>query len=131
MIPIWRDCVYTGSTGFQYSVRVGGETIADGVLSPYPDGIVRLPINRIAENYLSSDLDFSDGVHTHPDAARTFSLCSGDTVVATYDFILDWGYSDVPAGNYTLSNPINGHLDSRMKLLYSTYNTIPRNICYD
>ena len=131
MIPIWKDTLYTGTTGFEYSVVCDGETLAEGVLSTHPDGVVRFPINRIAENHLENDIDFNTEINNHTKALRTFHLMSGVTEVASYIFISDWSYSDVPVGNYTLSNPINGHMDSRMKLLYTTYNNVPRNICYD
>lgn len=131
MIPIWKDTIYTGTTGFEYTVECDGQTLAEGVLSLHPDGKVHFPINRIAENYLDSDIDFSTEINQQDNALRTFSLMSGYTQVASYDFIFDWSYSDVPAGNYILSHPINGHMDSRMKLMYSSYNNVPRNICYD
>ena len=131
-IPIWKDTQYTASTTVEYELTAGGVTLAEGKLSPFPDGTARMYVNRLCEKYLSSSLEsFEDSAYTDTNAAVEFELTSGGTVLGTWKFLNDWSYEDKGTGSRILSNPINGHMDGRMKLLFTEYNESSGTICYD
>lgn len=128
--PIWKDTTYTGLTSFGFEILEDGSVIYEGYASAYPDGVVRLNVGPLVEHRLHNNLpDFSSttgGTFTVPEACRTYSLQSGGTQLHSWQFIYDWSYEDF---NPTLSDPVNGHLDSRMKLLYSAYKSSSSQIC--
>ena len=133
-VPIWKDTYYnvpSSASPYTYSVRLktGRQIIINGtttdeVITVFNgkayvrpgDEFIRINLNHIAQNYLSSDLpDLRDITattqYTNTEACREFYICDedGDTA-ATYNFLLDYSYEDINLGiNQNLSEPINGH----------------------
>lgn len=128
MKQIWQDTTFTVSALTQpISVTVDGNEIYRGVLSSYPgEDSVSTLLNRICEPFLEMDYPAISGVTTHSKAYRVFTVkdWSGNTL-GTQDFIYDWSYEE---WKRILTNPINGHLDPRMRLFYSMFNSTTINI---
>lgn len=139
MIPIWKDTTYTGVTADTiYTLQVGPTEVYRSKISLFPDGTSEMNLNRICENFLDSSLpDFTnitDSAISQPNACIKFQVYtwSGNTFhfIDWYDFLNDWSYEDYGNGDRILSNPINGHMDSRMKLFYTVYKNNSGSICY-
>lgn len=135
--PIWMDTyVDLGSTSpalFRiYADSTSGTLVYEGRAYARPDATaVTAKINDICADYLSVDLPtIGNATGTTPSYwMRSFvvrySTDEGSTwtTKGTYKFFYDWSYDfdgDIAnCGSY----PINGHVDSRMWILYSRYAT--------
>lgn len=131
-VPIWKDTIYTAVTdAFDYRLLWGGQTLCEGTASPYPDGVVRISLNELTEQFLNNDLpDYyviaENSTYNAPDALKTVFLYSGDELLMSRSFIYDWSYDTY---RDILSEPINGHLDPRMKIMYTAYRASAGQIC--
>ena len=128
--PIWQDTYYSATTdSFRYTIDIDRRVIFSGKAVKMPDeNVLRININRIAENYLEQDIDKFVGSGTtsnttvNNDACLGFALRdSGGTLLVTYYFLYDWDYghsfSAFPSSTVTLTENINGHYtDGQMKL---------------
>lgn len=143
MNPIWKDITYTAqvpASGLEIIIREGSTVIYQGLIHTLPDGLSDFCINRICEHLLDTELpDFramTDNTVHNDNAYKIFTAYSvnggTETLIGTYSFLNDWSYEEYGNGDRALSNPINGHMDSRMKLLYTAFrNNTGSNICYD
>lgn len=133
-VPIWKDTYYnvpSSASPYTYSVKLktGRQIIINGTATDEiitvfngkayvrpGDEFIRININHIAQNYLSSDLpDLRDITattqYTNTEACREFYICNenGNTA-ATYNFLLDYSYEDIDLSvNQDLSVVVNGH----------------------
>ena len=145
-VPIWKDTYYnvpSSASPYTYSVRLktGRQIIINGTTTDEVvtvfngkayvrpgDEFIRINLNHIAQNYLSSDLpDLRDITattqYTNTEACREFYICDedGDTA-ATYNFLLDYSYEDINLStNQNLSEPINGHGTPGMLFLSTAF----------
>lgn len=143
MIPIWKDTYFTGVTpNLNFMVRLDGGKIYESTLGRMPNGgELDFRINKVCESYLNTNLpDFrniTDSTILHNNATREAVLYVKNngtetyTELARWNLINDWSYEDFINENKPLSEPINGHLDSRMKLFYTVYRNNSGNICYE
>lgn len=144
--PIWKDTYYEVSSAqspYEYSIELKtGRQITvnnvtqDEIITIYNgkawvrpgDAYIYLNINKIAQDYLSSDLPdlrniTANTTYTHVEACRPFYVVKGSTTVQTYNFILDWSYDRgrTYTANRVLSKPINGHGCNGMFFLTTNY----------
>lgn len=136
---IWKDTEYPVSytaSPFTYRIdlKTGStssavETVFSGKAWVRPgDENLYININKVAQDYLSSDLPDLRNIHTdtsyiNAEAYRTFYLrdANGNTL-QTYNFLLDWSYENTPlTGTTHLSQPINGHGVNGMFFLDTTW----------
>lgn len=150
---IWKDTYYAISSAnspYVYSIElktgnqitVNGST-TDEVITVFNgkswvrpgEANINININRIAQDYLSSDLPDLRNISTTTTyidklAYRQFYLkSSGGTTVQTYNFLNDWSYENTDlSGNVNLSNPINGHGTTNMLFLSSEFVNSSQNV---
>lgn len=133
--PIWYDTLYTESNtrDFAYTLELDGETIYSGmaVRQPGTSGPV-INISKICQDYLHMELpdfrNYNNDVFSSPDAIKSFNLLVYGEARVTYKFMYNWSYDfdRMPYKNpvrdvFTSSQPINGHLDPRMKMMITYY----------
>lgn len=118
--PIWRDCIYTSTTSpLSYTISDSEGTLFVGKAYIRPDAdFVSINVNKICENYLSTDLNVSrTGITstTHANALKTFYLKnSGGTTLNTYKFLncwdrnIEWTGNSVTLSSRVLSGTIQG-----------------------
>lgn len=146
--PIWKDTYYTSTANsVTYRIELEGEVIFSGKAYKFPGADnVRININKICSNYLTSDiepiLNGTTGSVTNYDSQRTFNLYVGNTNVEDYRFYLDWSYDGEKAVTGTdiiVSNPVNGHYTAgmytpkttRTTTASSSYSTVSSSSLYD
>ena len=130
----WKDIVFdAGITPFEYQIVNDDKVLHTGYASAYPSGgYARLNVNQTIEEYLNPEFgsDFSvvdDGIVTNPNAYIRFdiiNLATNDRV-ESYGILYDWSYESNWAGEgeHLMTEPINGHLDPRMKALVTMFNS--------
>lgn len=121
--PIWKDTFYTSSAqSLTYYILLDGAVIYAGKAFRMPsESTLRININKICENYLSTDIDAILGgspSQTNIYAYRSFVLKDADNnELQTYNFLYNWSYEDWDGSPTTLSAPINSHYaDGMLKL---------------
>lgn len=137
--PIWKDTYFYAERMEElvYSIRTGGVAIYYGKAYCAPgDGGPYVQVNKICRNYLKNVLpDFrgtDDTVYQNDGAVADFSLCGdGGYELCNYRFLLDWAGDWVGESGYSMSEPINGHLDPRMYLMYTEYNDASTSVTYE
>lgn len=101
--PIWKDTYYTTTADTAvYRIELNGQNIYSGKAVKYPNADdLDININRICNNYLSSDIapllemmPATDYRILNIDAVRTFNLYVDDVNVEDYTFRLDYSYED-------------------------------------
>ena len=144
-ILAYQDTYFrTAKDEITYVVRLGETETAvfygRAVKSP-DEPYIYIKINDIAQQYLDVDIpdfrDFSNNVTLHSNGILQFKLYevtaytatteNGDTTIVshenylqTYNVLCNYNYEDEwDGGMKRLSNPVNGHLDSRMKLFWT------------
>lgn len=133
---IWKDITYN-TTGDTFDFKICDESdniLYKGSARAFPDGGIRIPINKICSRYLNTSLTINsamtDNLIHHSDAYREFKLKNKNNgLEIAYNLLNDWSYEE-EYEDRTLSEPINGHLDSRMKLLYTVFKSNGGTICY-
>lgn len=135
--PIYKDFYYTADTAsLEYYIVTEDMIIFRGKVWRNPDtGIVTVHVGDIIRDYLRFDLpDFRpmDRVVTRQeDAYRVFELYSSNgTKLDEYKVLFDW-YGEWNGETKVLSNPIDGVLDPRMKILWTIYGQTAANIEVD
>lgn len=126
-IPAWRDTYFTtGASPYEYYIVADGTDVFHGKVWKSPnEAETKVNVTKIIRDWLANQLpDFrniADVVEKHERAYRTFDLCEvGGDVVARYNVLFD--YDGEWNGEYkVLTEPIDGHLDPRMKILWSIY----------
>ena len=128
--PIYKDTYYTASTAtLQYTISCGGNTIFSGKAYRMPnEGVLKVNINKICQDYLSQDIDSiltGSTSQTNHNACLDFTLKNGGgTTLETYRFLYDWDYGHSWTGqSATLSERINGHYASGQLKLSSSVDT--------
>lgn len=144
--PIWKDVVFetTGDTKVDstyyivdaYRYNPGSaqwveiQTISGTTRAMPGETQYKLCLNNMVEEYLKPDfennrwIDYGpnviSGIEINPyGVVRCRANVSGQT--STVYFIYNWTYdvSDVGSSAVVMSEPINGHMDPRMKLMHT------------
>ena len=142
--PIWKDTFYNVSyvnSPYEYSIVMKDEqvigstavtnyvTVFNGKAWARPgDEYIRININKIAQDYLYSDLPdlrniTSATTYDNKYAVRQFYLVSNNTTAETFNFLLDWSYENTGITAGSLSAPINNHFVPGMFLLSTSINS--------
>ena len=145
--PIWMDTNYQVSSAqspYEYSIelKTGNQieinnvtqdeiiTVFNGKAWVRPgDGYINININKVAQNYLYSDLPDLSQIsattsYTQNYAYRKFYLVNNvGATVQTYNFLLDWSYDTTAVTTSNLSHPINGHGTANMLFLSTVFNS--------
>ena len=124
---IYKDYFYTASkASLEYYIVADGKVIFRGKSWRNPDtGLVKINVGDIVRDYMRFDLpDFRplDGVVTRQeDAYKVFELYNANGVkIDEYKVLFDW-YGEWNGEQKVLSNPIDGVLDPRMKILWTVF----------
>lgn len=124
---IYKDYFYTASTAsLEYYIVADGRIIFRGKSWRNPDtGLVKINVGDIVRDYMKFDLpDFrplDDVVTRQEDAYKVFELYGADGVkIDEYKVLFDW-YGEWNGEQKVLSNPIDGILDPRMKILWTIF----------
>ena len=131
--PIWKDIELT-STADTLDYEIWDEsahTIHNGITMRMPDNTgITLNVNTRLEEYLKPDFasdftDTADDVLNNPNGYREFRYMIPGEILETYGFLYDWSYEENWSGQtrYNMTKPINGHIDGRMKCMFTNYNT--------
>ena len=120
---VWVDDAvpYTGDT-LDFIIKKNGVKVYDGYCVSRDMPIVLYP-NRVAQEFLRSDFNPATGVTADSGASAEFEVVkmSGDTEEAVlYTVTYINGYAG--EFNPVLSEPINGKMDFRGKIMFSSYN---------
>lgn len=123
MKQIWKDTALTLSASTNYTIETGGKVVFTGRCDMQPDGTCEILTNKACQYWVKQNFPTETGVTRNSDALRTFTIndMGGNTLV-TEQFLADWSYEENTDSAITLSRPINGVLDPRMKLFWSAYN---------
>lgn len=141
----YQDVFYkTAADTMEYVIKQGDTYIFRGIAVKAPGAdYAYIDVGKICRQYLDNNLpdfrDFNDQITRLPNALQKFTLSSvqhntiwtgADTylddvteqVEEIYSFLFNWDYEGT-AGNegMPLSDPVNGHMDCRMKLIYTQY----------
>ena len=124
---IYKDYFYTASkASLEYYIVADGKVIFRGKSWRNPDtGLVKINIGDIVRDYMGFDLpDFrplDDVVTRQEDAYKVFELYDANGVkIDEYKVLFDW-YGEWNGEQKVLSNPIDGVLDPRMKILWTVF----------
>lgn len=124
---IYKDYFYTASTAsLEYYIVADGRIIFRGKSWRNPDtGLVKINVGDIVRDYMKFDLpDFrplDDVVTRQEDAYKVFELYGADGVkIDEYKVLFDW-HGEWNGEQKVLSNPIDGILDPRMKILWTIF----------
>ena len=145
--PIWKDTYFFANhyNVFSYSIKnADGVNVYFGKAYCAPgDGGPYVQVNKICQNYLRQNLgDFrslDDDVVENVGAYADFSLCgvnefdpdSASVELMNYRFLFDWAGDWAGEGEYAMTEPINGHLNPRMWLMYTEYNSEETDVDYE
>lgn len=133
--PIWKDIEFTTSAAtLDYTIAdESGNTVHQGYTMRMPDQTgITININNRLEEYVTPDFDENienkyNDVVTNGDAYKPYQIINNATQqqLETYGFLYDWSYEDRWTGQtaYLMTEPINGHLDPRMRTMFTMYNT--------
>lgn len=124
--PIWQDVYFTGATDtLDYYILMdtgsaSREIIYQGRAYLQPNqSRVKINISKICQNYLSNNIEDGNSIRNldkvNVNSMKVFAIfnASGDTQLKAYRYVYDWSYGDLSVDGI-LTNPINGHADSRM-----------------
>lgn len=125
--PILPDAV--AGQEYQYRIKKGNDIIFEGVTVPITNNSVPPSVNitRLVESYLSTPDLIMSPTQTWRDLGSltvSFYKVSGVTEIlkGTYNFNCDWsGINLSQTSNIPLNEPINGHGNPNMKLIFSVY----------
>ena len=124
---IYKDYFYTASkASLEYYIVADGKVIFRGKSWRNPDtGLVKINVGDIVRDYMHFDLpDFrplDDVVTRQEDAYKVFELYDANGVkIDEYKVLFDW-YGEWNGEQKVLSNPIDGVLDPRMKILWTVF----------
>ncbi len=142
----YSDAFFASSADtMEYVIKQGDTYIFRGIAVKAPGAdYAYIDVGKICKQYLDNNLpdfrDFNDQITRLPNAFQKFTLSSvqhtiiwtgADTylddvteqVEEIYNFLFNWDYEGTVADNegMPLSDPVNGHMDCRMKLIYTQY----------
>ena len=141
----YSDAFFASSADtMEYVIKQGDTYIFRGIAVKAPGAdYAYIDVGKICRQYLDNNLpdfrDFNDQITRLPNALQKFTLSSvqhiiiwtgADTylddvteqVEEIYSFIFNWDYEGTADNEgMPLSDPVNGHMDCRMKLIYTQY----------
>ena len=141
----YSDAFFASSADtMEYVIKQGDTYIFRGIAVKAPGAdYAYIDVGKICRQYLDNNLpdfrDFNDQITRLPNALQKFTLSSvqhntiwtgSDTylddvteqVEEIYSFIFNWDYEGTADNEgMPLSDPVNGHMDCRMKLIYTQY----------
>jgi len=142
----YQDVFYkTTADTMEYVIKQGDTYIFRGIAIKAPGAdYAYIDVGKICKQYLENNLpdfrDFNDQITRLPNAFQKFTLSSvyhniiwtgvetylddvTEQVEEIYRFLFNWDYERTAADNegMPLSDPVNGHMDCRMKLIYTQY----------
>ena len=133
--PIWKDTYYYAShlDVFEYSLKYNGVSVYFGKAYCAPGaGGPMVQVNKLCQNFLKNNVELTEGVHSNDGAYGLFSLCNSEGLeLCNYVFLMDYGSDWNGYSPYAMTEPINGHLDPRMYLMYTEYNSNETVINYE
>ncbi len=141
--PIWKDITFKSNADtLDYVIAdESGNTVHNGYTMRMPDQTgITINVNNIVEEYVTPDFDTDirgafDDVVKNSEASKNYQIrqLPGTELLETYNFIYDWSYEDRWTGQtrYMMTEPINGHIDSRMRSMFTIYNTGSTTFNYD
>ena len=123
MKQIWKDTALTLSASTNYTIETDGKVVFSGRCDMQPDGTCEILTNKACQYWVRQDYPEFAGVTQHHEALRKFTIKGelGETL-ASEEFMYDWSYEDKNASAETLSNPVNGVLDPRMRMMFTSFN---------
>lgn len=146
----YQDAIYaTSAETLEYVIKRGDEYIFRGLARKAPGADYNyINVGEICRQYLSNQMPdfrlFSGNTVVQSAMTQTFNLYSvtlereyvgveeyeeivTETLLDTFEFLFNWDYSvaEWDGAYMLLSDPVNGHLDCRMKAMYSTYSDEP------
>lgn len=129
----------------EYVIKRGDEYIFRGIAVKAPgEEYAYINVGDICSQYLDNQMpdfmDFSGNTVTQEEMTQEFSLYEvvlekeytcpeeyidyvQENIIGVYTFLYNWSYGDSfdSNGDLVLSDPVNGHIDCRMKGLFSAY----------
>lgn len=131
MAPIWKDTYYTSSAEYlPYEISYNSNVIFSGRAYAMPRRQIRININKVCADYLSTNIDAileGGSSATAANAVGTFTLSSNGSTLETYTFLYCWDYSyNWTGGSASLSMPICDTYAEGMVSLstYATSNSV-------
>lgn len=129
--PIWKDTYFeTTSETINYKIiDLSSDKIIDQKYTKIMPGKTNVSIclNDKLEEYVSPYLDYNDGDFSEITDSIVNNIYAIKNYKITYDnnhryqkfgFLYDWSYGDLANNtSFIMSEPVNGHLDPRQKLM--------------
>ena len=141
----YSDAFFASSADtMEYVIKQGDTYIFRGIAVKAPGAdYAYIDVGKICRQYLDNNLpdfrDFNDQITHLPNALQKFTLSSVQHIIIwtgtdtylddvteqveeIYSFIFNWDYEGTAYNEgMPLSDPVNGHMDCRMKLIYTQY----------
>lgn len=121
--PIWKDYLVDlgNAAAVTYRIVTSEEVIFTGRAFKRPGAsTIKVKINGICANYLHNNTDKFATLISETFSVQTLSGPATWTTTATVEFTPDWSYDPTVDELDGLSLPINGRIDPRQLVLYST-----------
>ena len=121
----------------QYSIVHNGQTIFNGKVYRYQDGgDTFINVSKIARDYIYQSLDdfreVEDDIVVNEGGYGIFSLINEfGAALANYEFLYQYDNNWSGETEYMMTEPVNGHLDVRMKMMATIYNSGETTIEYN
>lgn len=129
-IPIWKDKIIdllSGSVQFRIFDPNTNISLYDGVANARPEeSTAKVRVNDICADYLDNILPTLVNGDVTSLAMKAFDVQTRQgeywSTIEQVTFVNDWSYDyDHNSSLSGISYPINGHIDSRMPILFSAY----------
>ena len=141
----YSDAFFASSADtMEYVIKQGDTYIFRGIAIKAPGAdYAYIDVGKICKQYLDNNLpdfrDFNDQITRLPNALQKFTLSSVQHIIIwtgtdtylddvteqveeIYSFLFNWDYEGTAYNEgMPLSDPVNGHMDCRMKLIYTQY----------
>lgn len=123
----------TSASALTYSLYCDGMQIYRGKSIKSPSQpLLRINISERVRDWLAQNMpdfrEYDGEVVQHPDALKIFELKDDiGTTLETYRVLLDYS-TPFTGSDMILSEPVNGHVDSRQKIFWSSFNNSARNV---
>lgn len=135
MIPIWKDKDVTltpDATGrVPFAISVNGAGVYLGVAVSKGAGNCEVRVNDIIADYLyniipssfTPDVGLSEVANTADNVVLPMQVIDRNDGTSKFSGLVkyDWSYDDAVSAELKFSDPINGRIDPRMPLVWTTY----------
>lgn len=135
MIPIWKDKDVTltpDPTGrVPFAISVNGAGVYLGVAVSKGAGNCEVRVNDIIADYLyniipssfTPDVGLSEVTNTADNVVLPMQVIDRNDGTSKFSGLVkyDWSYDDAVSAELKFSDPINGRIDPRMPLVWTTY----------